>query len=132
MKTTRLAVAFSLFLFAGPALLAQTSPQKPHEKQSSAAASSFMFEPLDQWKSAVLAGDKSALAGFYATSPAATAKTPQGETQDPSEEPAFWSSLRAQGLDGVNVKVLEAKKVQPGGMALVMHVDVSLKTGGGE
>jgi thioredoxin 1 len=132
MKTTRLAAVFSIVLFAGPALFVQASPQKTREKKSSAAASSFLFEPLDNWKAAVLSGDKSALAKFYSTFPAATAKTPQGDIQDPAEEPAFWSSLRAQGLDGMNVKVLEAKKVQPGVMALVMHVDVNLKTGGGE
>ena len=47
----------------------------------------------------MLAGDKAALTAFYMTSPPARAKTPQGETLDPAEEPAFWSSLKPAGLD---------------------------------
>jgi len=46
---------------------------------------------------AVVSGDKAALAAFYTTSPPAGAKTPRGETHDPAEEPAFWSSRDPQG-----------------------------------
>jgi thioredoxin 1 len=132
MKTIRLTWIVVAFLFAGPVWLAQAASHNANGKKTSEPAHSFAFEPLDNWKTAVLAGDKAALSNFYSTAPVATAKTPQGETQDPAEEPAFWSSLRAQGLSGIDVKVLEAKTVQPGVMALVMHVDVNLKTAGGE
>ncbi len=132
MKTNRLAGIVALLLFAGPVLFAQVSSQKVQEKKASAPAPSFAFEPLDQWKAAVLAGDKSALSGFYSTNPPSAAKTPQGQTQDPSEEPAFWASLRAQGLSRVNIKVLEVKTLQPGVMSIVMYVDTTMKTGDGE
>jgi len=88
----------------------------------------FSFEPLDAWKSAVLAGDKAALTGLYTTNPAARAKTPEGESLDPSEEPTFWASLKPAGLDHLDVKVLEAKTIQPGVQALVMRVEGGLKT----
>jgi thioredoxin 1 len=131
MKTNRLVGIIVVALIAGPVLLAQESPRKV-QVHNAAAAPSFAFEPLDQWKAAVLAGDKSALSGFYSTNPPAAAKTPQGQTQDPSEEPAFWASLRGQGLSRVNIKVLEVKTLQPGVMSIVMHVDTTMKTSDGE
>jgi ketosteroid isomerase-like protein len=87
---------------------------------------------LDNWKVAVLAGDKAALMNFYSMNPVARAKTPQGETLDPAEEPTFWASLKSAGLDRLDLKVLEAKTVQPGVMALVVRMEVSFKTGDGE
>src|SRR5947209_7608898 len=68
---------------------------------------------------AVVSGDKAALAAFYTQSPPAGAKTPQGETHDPAEEPAFWSSLRHAGLSRFDVKVLEVKNLQPGAKLFV-------------
>lgn len=103
--------------------------------QSSAtpkASTSFSFEPLDNWKAAVLAGDKTSLTGFYTTNPATRAKTPEGETMDPNEEPTFWASLKPAGLDHLDVKVLEEKTIQPGVQALVLRVEGALKTGSEE
>jgi thioredoxin 1 len=117
-----------LSLWFGPAFASQsTAPKRVHE-----APTPFTFEPLDQWKAAVLAGDRAALAGFYMTNPAARAKTPQGETLDPGEEPAFWSTLKVAGLDRLDVKVLEAKTLQPGVMAIVLRVEAGLKSGAEE
>src|SRR5690242_11660893 len=99
MKPIRLAWIVVLLLCTQLAVRAQVSAQQAHAKKASTAALSFAFEPLDNWKTAVLAGDKAALSGFYTTSPPATAKTPKGDSLDPSEEPAFWSSLKPAGLD---------------------------------
>ena len=107
-------------------------PQQGHPKKTSEKAASFAFEPLDNWKAAVLAGDKAALTSFYTTSPPARAKTPQAETLDPSEEPTFWSSLKPAGLDRLDMKVLEAKTLQPGVMSLVLRIEADLKTSAGE
>jgi thioredoxin 1 len=132
MKTIRLAWIAVLFLCSQPIVISQAAPQQAHAKKASETAPSFAFEPLDNWKTAVLAGDRTALAAFYMTSPPARAKTPQGETLDPAEEPAFWSSLRPAGLDRLEVKVLEAKTLQPGVMALVLRIEAGLKTSQGE
>jgi thioredoxin 1 len=132
MKIRNVVRTVVLFLCLPGVGIAQAAPQQAHGSKVSGAAPSFVFEPLDQWKAAVLAGDKAALTGFYATSPAATAKTPQGETQDPAEEPTFWSSLRSMGLDRLEIKVLEIRTLQPGVMSLVMRFDAGLKTGEGE
>lgn len=132
MKTARLVWIAALFLSLRLVPVAQAAPQKKHVSKVSESASSFAFEPLDQWKAAILAGNKAALMNFYATSPAATAKTPAGETQDPAEEPTFWSSLRPEGLNHLDVMVLEAKTLQPGVMSLVLRFDAGLKTSDGE
>jgi thioredoxin 1 len=132
MKSPRPVWIVALFLCVLLVPFAQAAPPQSQMKKTSESAPSFAFEPLDQWKAAVLAGDKAALANFYATSPAASAKTPQGETQDPAEEPAFWSSLQPQGLDRLDVKVLEVKTLQPGMMTLVLRFEAGIKTSDGE
>src|SRR5580700_6803056 len=114
MKKLKLVGLSAIFLCAHPAAFAQAAPQAAHAKKVSEAPAPFSFEPLDKWKAAVLAGDKAALMTFYTTTPPATAKTPQGDALDPSEEPAYWSSFRKQGLNHLDVKVLEVKNLQPG------------------
>ena len=132
MKTICLGWIVVSLLCSQPAVFAQTGPQQAHAKKASETAPSFAFEPLDNWKAAVLAGNKAALSAFYTTSPPARAKTPKGETLDPSEEPTFWASLKPAGLDHLDVKVLEAETLQPGVMAIVLRIEAELKTSAGE
>jgi hypothetical protein len=111
------------------ALAQSAAPKQAHSKKASAAPASFAFEPLDSWKAAVLAGNKSTLTNLYTTNPVAKAKTPNGETLDPSEEPTFWASLKPAGLDRLNIQVLEAKTLQPGVMSLVLRMEGNFKSG---
>jgi thioredoxin 1 len=132
MKNIFSGLLFTIFLLPPSGAFAQASPQQSHAKKVSAAAPSFSFEPLDTWKAAVLAGDRTTLTELYTTNPAARAKTPQGETLDPAEEPAFWSMLKTAGLDHLDVKVLEAETLQPGVMAIVLRIEADLKTSSGQ
>jgi thioredoxin 1 len=132
MKTIQFVRIAALFLCAAPVVFSQSAPQQTHAKKASETAPSFSFEPLDTWKAAVLAGDRTTLMTLYTTNPAARAKTPKGETLDPAEEPAFWSSLKPAGLERLDVKVLEANTLQPGVMAIVLRVEADLKTSAGE
>jgi thioredoxin 1 len=132
MKTIRPGWIVALLLCSQSAVFAQTAPQQAHAKKASAVPASFAFEPLDNWKAAVLAGDKAALTSYYSTSPPARTKTPKAETLDPSEEPMFWSSLKLAGLDHLDIKVLEAKTLQPGVMSLVLRIEAEIKTSAGE
>ena len=132
MKTIHLGWIVAMLLCAEITAFAQAAPQRAGAKSNSASAASSAFEPLDRWKAAVLAGDKAALAGFYTINPAAKAKTPQGDTLDPAEEPNFWSSLKPAGLDRLNIQVLEAKTLQPGVMALTLRMEGGIKTGAQE
>jgi thioredoxin 1 len=122
----------AVFLCAMPVAFSQAAPQQARTKQTEKNPPSSAFEPLDRWKAAVVSGDKAALAALYMKSPAARAKTPQGETQDPAEEPAFWSSLRPVGLSRFDLKVLEEKNLQPGVKAFVLRYEVKLQTRAGE
>ncbi len=132
MKTVRLNSLAVLFLCWQPIAMVNAAPQSANRGKTPENATSSAFEPLDRWKAAVVSGDKAALAAFYTQSPPAGAKTPQGETHDPAEEPAFWSSLRHAGLSRFDVKVLEVKNLQPGAKLFVLRYEVKLKTPAGE
>jgi thioredoxin 1 len=89
------------------------------------------FEPFDRWKAAVVQGNQTALAALYATAPLAQAQI-ERKTQDPREEPQFWSSLAAQGLTDFQAKVLPIERPQPGVVSLVLRFQFKLKTNAGE
>jgi hypothetical protein len=127
MKTT-----IALFLLLQLSGAGAAAAQTPLRKRVLATSATSAFEPLDSWKKAVVSGDRSALAALYTTSPPAQAKTPQGQTQDPAEEPAYWSSLRGAGLTSLDIKILEVKDLQPGVKALVLRFEVGLHTAAGE
>jgi thioredoxin 1 len=124
---------WSLWLLLAVTVLpsARATPQQAGLKKASESAS-FSFEPLDNWKAAVLAGDRAALAGFYTTNPAARAKTPQGDSLDPSEEPNFWSSLKPGGLDRLKIQVLQVQTPQPDVRALTLRMEAGIKSGAEE
>jgi hypothetical protein len=132
MKIIRFGWAVALFACSQPAPLVHAAAQQAHANKTLESAASSAFQPLDRWKAAVVSGDKAALGAFYTTSPLAKAKTPQGETQDPAEEPAFWSSLRPAGLTRFDLKVLEVKNPQPDVKAFVLRYEVKLQAGAGE
>ena len=85
------------------------------------------FAPLDRWKAAVVAGDRSALAAMYASLQGGFAQTPQGRTTDPNEEPQWWAALRGMGLENFNPKILQTSTPQPGVTVLTLRVEFTLK-----
>jgi thioredoxin 1 len=91
--------------------------------------SASTFEPFDRWTSAVVAGNQTSLAALYTTLPPAQAQTPQGKSQDPNEEPMFWSVLAAKGLSDFQPKILSIVRPQPGQVALVLRIEFKLKNG---
>jgi thioredoxin 1 len=103
-----------------------------HTGASSSQTNASPFEPLDRWKAAVLAGDRTALGALYSSAPPAQNQTPAGKTQDANEEPQFWSALAAQGLSDFHVKVLEVQRPQPGVVSIVLRAEFKLKANSGE
>jgi ketosteroid isomerase-like protein len=64
------------------------------------------FPPVDAWKAAVLAGDRSALGRLYSTDPEAFAQ--MDKTRVPLQgELEFWSSMKRNGVTNFNPRVLE-------------------------
>jgi thioredoxin 1 len=132
MKTIRLCWIIVLIMFLQPSSSVVARDQEAPGKRVPRTVALSAFEPLDHWKAAVFSGDQAAIAGFYSTSPPAGAQTPQGETQDPSEEPAFWSSFGKAGLSRLDLKVLEVKHPQPGVVTFVLRFEVDLQNSAGK
>src|SRR5947209_1838493 len=127
MRLTRLGRLVTLLLSWCLCAPVQAGAPQTARKPAAGGGVSPVFQPLERWRAAVLAGDKPALTSLYMASPPARAKTPQGETQDPGEEPAFWSSLRRLGLTSFDVKILEVKTIQPGVQSLVLRFEMKLR-----
>lgn len=132
MKTIHRGLATLVLLLFPASGFVSSAQETPPAKKTVKTSASPAFEPLDRWRAAVFSGDRAALAKFYSTSPPASAKTPQGETQDPAEEPAYWASLGRAGLTRLDPKVLEVKNLQPGAIAFVLRFEVGLRTSDGE
>jgi hypothetical protein len=87
-----------------------------------------LFAPFEEWKTAVLAGDKAALAPLYTTRPPAkiqVGKAVNVETLE--EELRFWAGLPSSGITNVHLKVLslEAARNQTKLFLRVQAVKVS-------
>ncbi len=131
MKIARIAAAIAILLGEQHSI-AKVPAQQARTKRTSVSTDSSGFDPLDRWRAAVLSGDRTALAALYTISPPAQAKIPQGQTQDPAEEPAYWSSLRGAGLTRFDIKILEVDNLQPGVKGFVLRFEVMLHTPEGE
>jgi len=124
------------FWMAGLALLlcaavaASVHAQKQAASRASKPAPAPIFEPLDRWKAAVVAGDRAALAALYAATPGAFAQTPRGRFSDPGEEPQYWAGLRAAGLQSINPKILQMDTRQPGTAVLTLRIDLTMVSSG--
>jgi thioredoxin 1 len=123
-KISSIPVTAILFLFLATAITAAQTPTH----HAATAKSSKTFEPLNQWKAAVLSGDRVTLQSLC--SPSAMARLPQGDTNDANEEPTFWSSLHSAGVTALDPKVLERQTTQPGRIAIIMRVFLTVQSNG--
>ena len=103
--------------------------QQPVAHTSKPAATP-VFEPLERWKNAVLAGDRASLAALYAATPGAFFQTPRGRFSDPAPETEYWSGLRAAGLQSMNPKILQMDTNQPGVTVLTLRIEGTLRASG--
>src|ERR1700694_4201620 len=131
MKNVHLGWVLAIFLSWQPAATVYAASQWANGGKAPENVASPVFEPLDRWKAAVVSGDKVALASLYMTFPAARAKTPQGETRDPAEVPAFWSSVRRAALSRCELKVLEVENLQRCVKACALRYELKLQTRAG-
>ena len=79
--------------------------------QASAAASSTGFAPLEQWKSAIVAGDAAALRALYSTDPAAQVRA-NGVVAGADADVNFWQGLKARRVKLEIVRVTERPGVE--------------------
>jgi thioredoxin 1 len=89
------------------------------------------FDPLDDWKAAVLSGDKAAIKAFYISDPRSFAQTPQGKIADPGiEESDYWSQFSPKGLASIVPKILEQATPQTGVTSLVLRIELNFQSKG--
>lgn len=88
--------------------------------QGWAQNSSVAFAPLDQWKSAVVAGNATLLQGMFSTSPAAQVATVKGPS-DAATEASFWTGLKAQKIA---LDITQSATPQPGVQTFVFQAEV--------
>jgi ketosteroid isomerase-like protein len=87
--------------------------------QSSQAESLTGFVPLDQWKSAILAGDAAALKAFYSTDPPAQVEV-QRVTTGTDTDVNFWLALKARSM---KVEIVRLKE-KPGAESVIFKAEV--------
>jgi thioredoxin 1 len=92
--------------------------------QASAADSSTGFAPLDQWRSAIIAGDAAALKAFYSTDPAAQIET-ERVTSGADADINFWLGLKARSI---KLEIVRLKE-KPGGESVIFKAEVQTSNG---
>ncbi|PYV81696.1 MAG: hypothetical protein DMG93_14530 [Acidobacteria bacterium] len=78
------------------------------------------FQPIEQWKSAVLKGDAMALKSFYSVMPSAQISTTSGKGNADSDV-AFWTGLKARTMD---LTIAEASSPQPGVESFTLQIRI--------
>ena len=78
------------------------------------------FQPLQQWKNAVLSGDVAGLTTLFSTQPAAQVAVGKGSI-DVATEANFWTSLKAQKMD---LDINQFSSPQPGVQIVVFQAEV--------
>ena len=87
--------------------------------QASPAESSTGFPPLDQWRSAVVAGDAAGLKAFYSTDPAAQVQA-NGVTSSADADVNFWLGLKARSM---KLEIVRMKE-RPGAQGIIFKAEV--------
>ncbi len=91
-----------------------------HAVAQSAPPSAATFPPLEQWKSAVIAGNVTALRALYSTDPSARVMTAAGDSSTDTEI-AFWMGLKPRRM---KIDVIQSQSPQAGAQQLVFQVEV--------
>lgn len=76
--------------------------------------------PIEEWKSAVIAGDSAALSGMYSASPSLQASTVKGPSDDAAEN-SFWTGLKARSI---NLDIVQKNSPQAGVQVITFQADV--------
>jgi len=87
--------------------------------QAPATESSTGFPPLDQWKSAILAGDAAGLKALYSTDPAAQVQA-NGAAASADADINFWLGLKARSM---KLEIVRTKE-RPGAQGVILKAEV--------
>jgi len=82
------------------------------------------FAPLEEWKAAVLDGDRAALAKLYSVKPKAATTAGKDRVALPDEW-AFWTGLKKRGMTDFQPRLLELT-TEKGVTRLVLRISIAL------
>ncbi len=99
-----------------------------HAVAQSASPSAAAFPPLEQWKSAVIAGNATALRALYSGDPAAHVMTAAGDSSITAEI-AFWTGLKPRRM---KLDVIKQESPQAGEQQVVFQAELQAATAPGE
>ena len=88
------------------------------------------FQPFEQWRAAVLAGNSAALSRLYSVSPAPQLTGMDKKPIAMTDEVAFWSGLKAKGLTNLGADLVQESEPQPNLHLLVLQLTIALKENG--
>lgn len=88
------------------------------------------FQPFEQWRAAVLAGNSAALSRLYSVSPAPQLTGMDKKPIAMTDEVAFWSGLKAKGLTNLGADLVQESEPQPNLHLLVLQLTLALKENG--
>jgi hypothetical protein len=108
---------FYYIVFLGVTVAATMSAQVVFAQGATDAPTGF--PPLDQWKSAVLAGDAVSLKAFYSTDPPAEVEA-SGVKAGADADVSFWLGLKARSMKLEMVRLKE----KPGAESVIFHAEV--------
>ena len=87
---------------------------------ASSSSASALFQPLEQWKTAIVSGNVTALRALYSTEPSAQIATLTGPSSTDAEI-AFWTGLKPQRM---KVDVRKSEPQQSGVQQVVFEAEV--------
>lgn len=96
-------------------------------RQFSTASS---FPPFEKWRTAVLAGDTTALSALYTKSPAPEITGPGKKAVALPDEIAFWSGFKSQGLTNLTAQMVQQEQPTPDIHSIVVQLTLTMKQGG--
>ena len=88
-----------------------------------AAAAPTAFPPIEGWRTAILNGDRDALARNYGTQALVQAGAKHSTLDD---ELAFWAGLKANGLTALNPKILQVSEMDDNNKSLLLRVTAQM------
>ena len=91
-----------------------------HAVGQSAPQSPATFPPLEQWKSAVVAGNVTALRALYSSDPPARVMTAVGDSST-NTEIAFWMGLKPRRM---KLDIVQSESPQAGAQQVVFQAEV--------
>src|SRR5271167_3766820 len=104
-----------------------TASLQPAAGQTADAAG---FAPVEQWRTAVAAGDAAAITKMFVTSPPPQIKGADGKDATLKSEVDFWAGWKTKGLTSARVEIVKEQLPQPNVHVLVAQVALSVQADG--